>query len=176
MILNLLTEILFHYLLFPGIQRRKTHCLLIEDGSPASDKACDQGQRPTDEHECNQQPCPPEYVFFKILIKFSFFTKNYFKTIIFNTHYVLELYRITNHFIHNLGGKWPVGRLVPKRAGLVNREEEWCVINLLALATTRKFLPLSVIQISSRLLASSLEHATRSFASQNGKLIHSGQR
>ena len=92
-------------LLFPGIQRRKIHCVLMEDGSPASDKACDQGQRPIDEHECNQQPCPPKYVFFKTLIIFSVFTKHYFKTIIFYTYNVLELYRITNHFIHNLDGK-----------------------------------------------------------------------
>ena len=40
----------------------------MEDGSPASDQACDQSQRPIDEHECNQQPCPAEYVFFNTLI------------------------------------------------------------------------------------------------------------
>lgn len=44
-----------------GIQRRKIHCVLMEDGSPASDQACDQSQRPIDEHECNQQPCPAEW-------------------------------------------------------------------------------------------------------------------
>lgn len=40
----------------------------MEDGSPASDKACDQSQRPIDEHECNQQPCPAEYVIVNTLI------------------------------------------------------------------------------------------------------------
>ena len=51
-----------------GIQRRNIRRVLMEDGSPASDQACDQNQRPTDEHECNQQPCPPEYVLFNALI------------------------------------------------------------------------------------------------------------
>ncbi|KAL9963373.1 hypothetical protein ACROYT_G026883 [Oculina patagonica] len=44
-----------------GVQRREVRCVVIEDGSAASDYACDKSQRPTDEQECNQQPCPPEW-------------------------------------------------------------------------------------------------------------------
>ncbi|KAL9963366.1 hypothetical protein ACROYT_G026876 [Oculina patagonica] len=44
-----------------GFQRREVRCVLMEDGSAASDEACDQSQWPNDEHECNQQPCPPEW-------------------------------------------------------------------------------------------------------------------
>lgn len=43
-----------------GVQSREVRCILVEDGSAASDRACDKHERPDDEKECNQQPCPPE--------------------------------------------------------------------------------------------------------------------
>ena len=49
-----------------GVQKRDVHCILTEDGSTASDDACELLTKPATTQECNNQACEPKYSYLLI--------------------------------------------------------------------------------------------------------------